>query len=179
METINDINEILISAHSARHSFIYNFLAVFTLHLTTIFLTSHYDKVCSCDLRVNVLNRKFVQEMRRLKRRIEEMNTQIYNPVGLNILWPRNVAFLFVRVFIASVDPGPCAQQYCSSPVACYQQLEIEYYVGLLCAVGGVLSCARSLTPLVPSDHLNIDTRQHQINYLLYIIPPMLSVHLE
>ena len=50
METINDINEILISAHSARHSFIYNFLAIFTLHLTTFFLTSHYDKVCSCDL---------------------------------------------------------------------------------------------------------------------------------
>lgn len=45
METINDINEILISAHSARHSFIYNFLAVATLHLSTLVLTSHYDKV--------------------------------------------------------------------------------------------------------------------------------------
>ncbi|KAG1722505.1 Golgin subfamily A member 7/ERF4 family-domain-containing protein [Suillus lakei] len=82
METINDINELLISAHSARHSFIYNFLAVATLHLSTFLLTSHYDK-----------------EMRRLKQRIEGINTQIYNPVGLNILWPRNVAFLFVRVF--------------------------------------------------------------------------------
>ena len=46
METINDINEILISAHSTRHSFIYNVLAVFTLHLSTFFLASHYDKVC-------------------------------------------------------------------------------------------------------------------------------------
>ncbi|KAG2160229.1 Golgin subfamily A member 7/ERF4 family-domain-containing protein [Suillus bovinus] len=91
METINDINELLISAYSARHSFIYNFLAITTLHLSTLFLTSHYDK-----------------EMRRLKETIEGINTQIYNPVGLNILWPRNVAFLF---------------------------LEIEYYVRGLCAV--------------------------------------------
>ncbi|KAG1845095.1 Golgin subfamily A member 7/ERF4 family-domain-containing protein [Suillus subalutaceus] len=83
METINDINELLISAHSVRHSFIYNFLAVATLHLSTLFITSHYDK-----------------EMRRLKQKIERINTQIYNPVGLNILWPRNVAFLFVSIFI-------------------------------------------------------------------------------
>lgn len=81
METINDINELLISAHSARHSFIYNFLAVATLHLSTLILTSHYDK-----------------EMRRLKQKIEGINTQIYNPVGLNILWPRNVAFLFLEI---------------------------------------------------------------------------------
>lgn len=81
METINDINEILISAHSVRHSFIYNFLAVATLHLSTFVLTSHYDK-----------------EMRRLKQKIEGINTQIYNPVGLNILWPRNVAFLFLEI---------------------------------------------------------------------------------
>lgn len=81
METINDINELLISAHSARHSFIYNFLAIATLHLSTLFLTSHYDK-----------------EMRRLKQKIERINTQIYNPVGLNILWPRNVAFLFLEI---------------------------------------------------------------------------------
>lgn len=81
METINDINELLISAHSARHSFIYNFLAVATLHLSTLVFTSHYDK-----------------EMRRLKEKIEGINTQIYNPVGLNILWPRNVAFLFLEI---------------------------------------------------------------------------------
>jgi len=81
METINDINELLISAHSVRHSFIYNFLAVATLHISTLFLTSHYDK-----------------EMRRLKQKIERINTQIYNPVGLNILWPRNVAFLFLEI---------------------------------------------------------------------------------
>src|SRR6266542_2031433 len=34
--------------------------------------------------------------MNRLKKLIEQLNSELYNPVGLNILWPRNVAFLFV-----------------------------------------------------------------------------------
>ena len=37
-----------------------------------------------------------LQEMRRLKQKIEDVNTQLYNPVGLHILWPQKVAFLFV-----------------------------------------------------------------------------------
>ena len=36
------------------------------------------------------------QMMRRLKNLIDELNVEIYNPAGLNILWPRKVAFLFV-----------------------------------------------------------------------------------
>lgn len=36
------------------------------------------------------------QEMRRLERLVKDLNTELYNPVGLNILWPRKVAFLFV-----------------------------------------------------------------------------------
>ncbi|KAF9242360.1 Golgin subfamily A member 7/ERF4 family-domain-containing protein, partial [Melanogaster broomeanus] len=83
LETINEINEILISAHSLRHSFLFNLLAVLTLQLSTLFLTSHYTK-----------------EMRRLQRKIEEFNTQVYNPVGLNILWPQKTAFLFVSVHL-------------------------------------------------------------------------------
>jgi hypothetical protein len=35
--------------------------------------------------------------MKRLKELITQLNSELYNPVGLNILWPRNVAFLFVR----------------------------------------------------------------------------------
>ncbi|KIJ21343.1 hypothetical protein PAXINDRAFT_123006 [Paxillus involutus ATCC 200175] len=81
LETINDINEILISAHSIYHSLLYNALAVFTLQLSTLLTTSHYTK-----------------EMRRLERKIAELNTQVYNPVGLNILWPQKVAFLFVSL---------------------------------------------------------------------------------
>ncbi|KAH7884020.1 Golgin subfamily A member 7/ERF4 family-domain-containing protein [Phlebopus sp. FC_14] len=80
-ETINDINEILISAHGLGHSFFYNFLAIVTLQLSTLVMTSHYTK-----------------EMRRLERKIDELNTQLYNPVGLNILWPWNVAFLFLEI---------------------------------------------------------------------------------
>ena len=37
-----------------------------------------------------------LQEMEKLKTLIDELNVQIYNPVGLNIKWPRSVAFLFV-----------------------------------------------------------------------------------
>jgi len=80
-QTINDINEILISAHSIRHSFLDNFLAVVTLQLSTLVMTSHYGK-----------------EMRRLKQKIEELNTQLYNPVGLHMLWPQKVAFLFLEI---------------------------------------------------------------------------------
>lgn len=80
-ETINSINEILISAYSLRHSFVYNVMAVATLQLSTLVATSHYTK-----------------EMRRLERKIDELNTRLYNPVGLNILWPRKVAFLFLEI---------------------------------------------------------------------------------
>lgn len=44
-QTINDINEILISAHSVRHAFMDNFLAMVTLQLSTLVMTSHYNKV--------------------------------------------------------------------------------------------------------------------------------------
>ena len=40
------------------------------------------------------------QEMRRLKQKFEELNTQLYNPVGLHILWPQKVAFLFVSTVL-------------------------------------------------------------------------------
>jgi len=81
LESINAINELLISAHSLRHSFLDNMLSVFTLQLSKLILTSHYEK-----------------EMRRLQLLIQELNARVYNPVGLNILWPRKVAFLFMEV---------------------------------------------------------------------------------
>ncbi|KAF7340172.1 Golgin subfamily A member 7 [Mycena venus] len=81
LESINAINELLISAHSLRHSFLDNMLSVFTLQLSRVILTSHYEK-----------------EMRQLQLLIQELNEQVYNPVGLNILWPRKVAFLFMEI---------------------------------------------------------------------------------
>lgn len=38
--------------------------------------------------------------MLRLRDLIDDLNAGLYNPVGLNILWPRNVAFLYVCVRI-------------------------------------------------------------------------------
>ncbi|KAL1662184.1 Golgin subfamily A member 7/ERF4 family-domain-containing protein [Schizophyllum commune] len=98
LESINAINELLILAHSTRHAFVDNTLAVLTLQLSRLFVQSYYDRM-----------------MRRLKNLIDELNVEIYNPVGLNILWPRKVAFLF---------------------------LEIEYYVSLLVPFDALHLCA-------------------------------------
>ncbi|KAI0706204.1 Golgin subfamily A member 7/ERF4 family-domain-containing protein [Cytidiella melzeri] len=80
LETINTINERMISAHSLRWSCFDNALSFFTLQLSRVFVTSHYDR------------------MRRLQKSLDELNTTLYNPVGLNILWPRNVAFMFLEI---------------------------------------------------------------------------------
>ncbi|KZV88053.1 hypothetical protein EXIGLDRAFT_619938, partial [Exidia glandulosa HHB12029] len=80
IETINAVNEILISAYSLRHAALDNAIATFTLYISRLFLTSHYDK-----------------EMQRLAQLLDMLNAELYNPQGLNILWPRQCAFLFVR----------------------------------------------------------------------------------
>ncbi|KAF8665163.1 hypothetical protein AX16_000628 [Volvariella volvacea WC 439] len=79
LESINSINELLISAHSLRHAFIDNLIAVATLQLSRLFVSTHFDR-----------------ELERLRGLIDELNAQTFNPNGLNILWPGNVAFLFV-----------------------------------------------------------------------------------
>ncbi|TFY66501.1 hypothetical protein EVG20_g4588 [Dentipellis fragilis] len=45
LETVNAINELLIAAHSLRHSFVDNFLDIFTLHFSKLVMSSHYDRV--------------------------------------------------------------------------------------------------------------------------------------
>ena len=59
--------------------------------------------------------------MVRLQHLIDDLNIGTFNPVGLNILWPRNVAFLYVNLPFFLVRRG-CGTDACS-------QLEIEYYV--------------------------------------------------
>ncbi|KAE9409415.1 hypothetical protein BT96DRAFT_807058 [Gymnopus androsaceus JB14] len=81
LESMNSINEILISAHSFRHAMTDNLLSVFTLHLSTVLLNTHYEK-----------------EMKRLQQLFDELNMEVYNPSGLNLLWPHKVAFLFVSL---------------------------------------------------------------------------------
>ena len=46
------------------------------------------------------------QEIRRLRQIITDLNTGLYNPVGLNILWPHDVAFLYVGLVHASYQKG-------------------------------------------------------------------------
>ncbi|KAF9019356.1 hypothetical protein BDZ89DRAFT_959302, partial [Hymenopellis radicata] len=79
LESINAINERLIEAHSLSMAMFDNVLAVVTMYLSRLVVPSHYDK-----------------EMRRLKDLFEELNTGLYNPAGLHLLWPGDVAFLFV-----------------------------------------------------------------------------------
>ncbi|KAG7090708.1 hypothetical protein E1B28_009802 [Marasmius oreades] len=81
LESINAINERLISAHSLRWAALDNVLAVLTLQLTRLVLTTHYEK-----------------QMRVLEQLFRELNAELYNPVGLNLLWPRKVAFLFLEI---------------------------------------------------------------------------------
>ncbi|TBU38546.1 Golgin subfamily A member 7/ERF4 family-domain-containing protein [Dichomitus squalens] len=81
LETINAINELLLSAHSLSHAFVDNALAYFTLQVSRAVKKTHYEK-----------------EMDRLKALIDELNVQMYNPVGLHIKWPRSVAFLFLEI---------------------------------------------------------------------------------
>jgi len=81
LESINAINEILISAHSLSHSCLDNMLAFFTLQLSRLVITAHYEK-----------------EMSRLQHLIDMMNKTTFNPVGLNIVWPKNAAFIFLEI---------------------------------------------------------------------------------
>ncbi|RDX51508.1 hypothetical protein OH76DRAFT_298389 [Lentinus brumalis] len=81
LETVNAINEILLSAHSLGHAFVDNALAYFSLQISRALVKTHYEK-----------------EMERLHGLIDELNVQMYNPVGLHIRWPRSVAFLFLEI---------------------------------------------------------------------------------
>ena len=97
LDTINTINEHLIEAYSLQHSFIDTALAFFTLQLSRLVLRSHHDKVNAKPLIWSGSAHQLpTQEMARLRSAIDDLNTKVYNPVGLNILWPRKMAFMFV-----------------------------------------------------------------------------------
>lgn len=111
LESINAINELLISAHSLRHSFWYNTLATFTLQLSRLVATSHHEKVRPSKFKPEVYSSNLFhfttpthQEMLKLQYLFDDLNTGLYNPVGLNLLWPRAVAFLFVSTTILRAD---------------------------------------------------------------------------
>ncbi|KIJ33065.1 hypothetical protein M422DRAFT_174116 [Sphaerobolus stellatus SS14] len=93
LETINVLNEGLIRAHSLSSAAFYNTLAVLTFWLSPLFIKDRYRR-----------------EMEKLAYLIDALNAELYNPVGLNILWPRKSAFLFLEIeyYVRSIR--------CSSP---------------------------------------------------------------
>jgi len=81
MESINAINEVLISAYSLWHSVLDNCVEIFSLQVSRLLLSTHYER-----------------EMKRLERLVEDLNLQLFNPAGLNVLWPRKVGFMFLEI---------------------------------------------------------------------------------
>ncbi|KAN0121523.1 Golgin subfamily A member 7/ERF4 family domain containing protein [Russula decolorans] len=120
MESINAINEILISAYSLWHSVIDNGVEIFSLQLSRLVISTHYDRVCSF---------ASGREMKRLQRHIDDLNRQLFNLAGLNMLWPRKVGFLFVSRRRRSFERFDVLTRL--------PKLEIEYYVSWhLCFLG-------------------------------------------
>jgi len=81
MESINAINEILITAYSLWHSVFDNCVEIFSLQLSRLVVSTHYER-----------------EMERLQRLLDDLNRQLFNLAGLNMLWPRKVGFLFLEI---------------------------------------------------------------------------------
>ncbi|KIY45700.1 hypothetical protein FISHEDRAFT_76249 [Fistulina hepatica ATCC 64428] len=48
LECINAMNEILISAHSLKYAFFENVLAIFSVQVSRLFVTTHYDRASPC-----------------------------------------------------------------------------------------------------------------------------------
>lgn len=81
LDTVNGINEILMSAHSLKRAALDHIFSALTLYISSLIFSSHYDK-----------------EMSRLRSFIEQCNQQLYHSQGLNILWPRPSGFLFMEI---------------------------------------------------------------------------------
>ncbi|GAA5927421.1 ERF4 family protein [Sporobolomyces koalae] len=80
-EILNDLNAILVSAHDPLRSIFDNTLAVLTLWISPLVKSSHYNK-----------------EMVKFVQRIEQVNRDHLNPVGLNLLDPERTAYLFLEL---------------------------------------------------------------------------------
>ncbi|GAA6054143.1 hypothetical protein JCM3770_003217 [Rhodotorula araucariae] len=80
-KTVDEMNAILASAHDPAKSLLDNCLAILTLYLSPLVLTSHYER-----------------EMLKLHTLLARANRELYNPAGLNLLSPRTNAFLFMEI---------------------------------------------------------------------------------
>ncbi|PWN33319.1 uncharacterized protein FA14DRAFT_124421 [Meira miltonrushii] len=80
-ETINDLNVIIIKANDPLWACIDNTLAVLTLYISPYIFGSKYKR-----------------ETNNLRKRINEANQKNFNPVGLNLRYPSDTAFLFLEL---------------------------------------------------------------------------------
>jgi Golgin subfamily A member 7/ERF4 family len=80
-ETINDLNVIIIKANDPIWACLDNTLAVLTLYISPFILGSKYKR-----------------ETRNLRERINQANKKDFNPVGLNLRYPSDTAFLFLEL---------------------------------------------------------------------------------
>ncbi|SJX64082.1 uncharacterized protein SRS1_14737 [Sporisorium reilianum f. sp. reilianum] len=80
-ELINDINALLIKAHSPARTWVDNSLAILTFYISTAIAGSHYQRT-----------------MHELDRLIERLNAEVLHPVGLALADPRRAAFLFLEL---------------------------------------------------------------------------------
>ncbi|GAA5963877.1 hypothetical protein JCM3765_004049 [Sporobolomyces pararoseus] len=78
---LNDLNLILARAHDPYKSIFDNVLAVVTLWISPLVLTSHYRK-----------------EMNKFEECLQRINREHLNPVGLNLLNPEKNAYLFLEL---------------------------------------------------------------------------------
>ncbi|WAR53812.1 hypothetical protein PtB15_3B321 [Puccinia triticina] len=79
--TLNDFNLILASAYDPYSSILDNTLAVLSFYISPWLLGTHHKR-----------------QMNLFKDTLEHYNKSVYNPVGLNILHPQKVAFLFLEI---------------------------------------------------------------------------------
>jgi hypothetical protein len=118
------MNEILISAYSLRHSLFDNCLEIFSLQLSRFLVSSHYERVRTRLSDSVGIDLHLAQEMGRLQRLMDDLNQRLFNPSGLNILWPRKVGFIFVSSLLVSLRQWRVS----NLSINCIK-LEIEYYV--------------------------------------------------
>ncbi|PLW40515.1 hypothetical protein PCASD_08852 [Puccinia coronata f. sp. avenae] len=80
-DTLNDLNLILASAYDPYSSIFDNTLAILSLYISPWLLGTHHKR-----------------QMALFQDTLDQYNKSVYNPVGLNILHPQKVAFLFLEV---------------------------------------------------------------------------------
>ncbi|WVF68892.1 hypothetical protein IAT40_003665 [Kwoniella sp. CBS 6097] len=78
---INDLNEILSAAYSVRGAIWDNLIAISSLWTSLIWRQSHFEG-----------------ELTRAESFIHEINKDLFNPHGLNVLSPRDVALQFLEI---------------------------------------------------------------------------------